>query len=222
MASQDWLDKDFYAILGVSSDADAATIKKTYRKLARQAAPGPERRGHGGGGEVQGDRRGVLRPLRPRAAPAVRPAARHDARRRPVHRRGRRIGRRLRGPLLRHVRRRWHPHPLLDEQQLGERPRHAGPARQPLRAGRRLLPGWVDLRRVRHVRRPPRTTQGSRCAGPDEPVVPRRRGRSDRDSSRRPTASASPRGSLPAYATGRRSGCAARVLAVTPVPSRAT
>jgi len=39
MASQDWLDKDFYAILGVSSDADAATIKKTYRKLARKLHP---------------------------------------------------------------------------------------------------------------------------------------------------------------------------------------
>lgn len=39
MASQDWLDKDFYAILGVPKDADAATIKKTYRKLARTLHP---------------------------------------------------------------------------------------------------------------------------------------------------------------------------------------
>jgi molecular chaperone DnaJ len=39
MASQDWLDKDFYAILGVPSDADEATIKKTYRKLARKLHP---------------------------------------------------------------------------------------------------------------------------------------------------------------------------------------
>jgi molecular chaperone DnaJ len=39
MASQDWLDKDFYAILGVPSDADDATIKKTYRKLARKLHP---------------------------------------------------------------------------------------------------------------------------------------------------------------------------------------
>ena len=39
MASQDWFDKDFYAILGVAQDADAAEIKKTYRKLARQWHP---------------------------------------------------------------------------------------------------------------------------------------------------------------------------------------
>lgn len=39
MASQDWLDKDFYQILGVSKDADAAEIKKTYRKLARKYHP---------------------------------------------------------------------------------------------------------------------------------------------------------------------------------------
>ncbi len=35
MASQDWFDKDFYAILGVTKDADDAAIKKAYRKLAR-------------------------------------------------------------------------------------------------------------------------------------------------------------------------------------------
>jgi len=39
MASQDWFEKDFYAILGVPQDADAATIKKTYRKLARDLHP---------------------------------------------------------------------------------------------------------------------------------------------------------------------------------------
>ena len=39
MASQDWFEKDFYAILGVPQDADAATIKKTYRKLARKEHP---------------------------------------------------------------------------------------------------------------------------------------------------------------------------------------
>ena len=39
MASQDWFEKDFYAILGVPTDADAAAIKKAYRKLARTLHP---------------------------------------------------------------------------------------------------------------------------------------------------------------------------------------
>src|SRR4029079_15718879 len=39
MASQDWFEKDFYAILGVPADADAAAIRKAYRKLARTLHP---------------------------------------------------------------------------------------------------------------------------------------------------------------------------------------
>lgn len=39
MVSQDWMDKDFYAILGVPKDVDAKTLKKTYRKLAREWHP---------------------------------------------------------------------------------------------------------------------------------------------------------------------------------------
>ncbi|MCR2800374.1 DnaJ C-terminal domain-containing protein [Microbacterium sp. zg-Y818] len=39
MASQDWFDKDFYSVLGVSKDVTDAELKKTYRKLARKYHP---------------------------------------------------------------------------------------------------------------------------------------------------------------------------------------
>ena len=39
MVNQDWFEKDFYAILGVSKDVDAKELKKVYRKLARQHHP---------------------------------------------------------------------------------------------------------------------------------------------------------------------------------------
>ncbi|WP_061963398.1 DnaJ C-terminal domain-containing protein [Demequina aurantiaca] len=39
MTSQDWFSKDFYKTLGVPKDADEATIKKAYRKQAKELHP---------------------------------------------------------------------------------------------------------------------------------------------------------------------------------------
>lgn len=39
MASNDWFEKDFYQVLGVSKDVSDAELKKVYRKLARKYHP---------------------------------------------------------------------------------------------------------------------------------------------------------------------------------------
>ena len=39
MASQDWIEKDFYKILGVAKDVSDADLKKAYRKLAKENHP---------------------------------------------------------------------------------------------------------------------------------------------------------------------------------------
>ncbi len=39
MSTRDFIEKDYYAALGVPKDADAAAIKKAYRKLATELHP---------------------------------------------------------------------------------------------------------------------------------------------------------------------------------------
>ena len=36
MSTRDFIEKDYYAALGVPKDADAPAIKKAYRKLAQE------------------------------------------------------------------------------------------------------------------------------------------------------------------------------------------
>ena len=48
MAQREWVEKDFYKELGVSSDASQKEIKNAYRKLASGQEPGWRRTVQGG------------------------------------------------------------------------------------------------------------------------------------------------------------------------------
>ena len=39
MSTKDWIEKDYYKVLGVAKDAKHEEIKKAYRKLARENHP---------------------------------------------------------------------------------------------------------------------------------------------------------------------------------------
>ena len=98
MASQDWFDKDFYQVLGVSKDVSEADLKKTYRKLARQYHPDSNQGDAAAEAKFKeiSEAYSVLSDAG--AAQGVRPDPRHGLRR-PLHR-GRPGRRRLRGRLL--------------------------------------------------------------------------------------------------------------------------
>ena len=72
MSNADWANKDFYKVLGVAKDADQATIKKAYRKLARANHPDSKPGRQGRRGAVQAGRRGLRRRRRRREAQGVR------------------------------------------------------------------------------------------------------------------------------------------------------
>ena len=84
MASQDWFDKDFYKVLGVSKDVSAAELKKTYRKLARKYHPDSNPGDAAAEAKFKEISEAYSVLSRPGAAQGVRPDPRHGSRS-PLH-----------------------------------------------------------------------------------------------------------------------------------------
>jgi len=73
---REWFEKDYYAVLGVASDATEKEITRAYRKLAKQYHPDANSGDTRGRGEVQGDLRCPRRARRCEQAQGVRPGPR--------------------------------------------------------------------------------------------------------------------------------------------------
>src|ERR1044072_5326260 len=78
MSTRDYLEKDYYAALGVPKDATAADIKKAYRKLARENHPDKTAKSSDSGRgreKFEGGRGAPRRPPRPPPPQGVRRGA---------------------------------------------------------------------------------------------------------------------------------------------------
>ena len=75
VSARDYVEKDYYAALGVPKDASAARHQEGLPQARPRPAPGQEPRRQGRGGPVQGGLRGLRRAVRRHEAPGVRRGA---------------------------------------------------------------------------------------------------------------------------------------------------